>query len=100
MVTAKRSTKATTTKPATRKRTVKKVELVEEPQQEESTPQTDPRLKAYLDEVEEPATEEDEPTFTHSIPDGEDGLEPLEGVPPSTDLLGVFFMSIVRRCLP
>jgi|GEM_PF-1207547 len=85
----KRSTAATkkpaTTKPATRKRTVKKVELVEEPQQEESTPQTDPRLKAYLDEVEEPATEKVEPSFTHSIPLGEDGLEPLEGVPPSTD---------------
>lgn len=72
----KRSTAAT--KPATRKRTVKKVELIEEPPQQEEQP-------APLDAVEEPVIEEVEPSFTHSIPPGEDGLEPLESVPPSTD---------------
>jgi len=67
----KRSTKAATTKPATRKRTVKKVELIEPPPQEEPTaPQPDPRLNVYLDAVEEAATEE---------------IQPLEDVPPSTD---------------
>ena len=71
----KRSTAATkkpaTTKTATRKRTVKKVELVEEPQQEEQTEtQPDPRLNVYLDAVEEFDTEE---------------IEPLEETPPSTD---------------
>ena len=82
----KRSTKAATTKPAIRKRTVKKVELIEPPPQEEPTaPQPDPRLNVYLDAVEEAATEEIEPSFTHSIPSGEDGLEPLEETPPSTD---------------